>query len=153
MSTSYSRSALAALYVGLVLTVISLLVLYADRAGPNTLAEHVRSGYPDYGPERIDEAVTAYLIVLSLIGACAVVGWLVAIRATWAGKQWARWLVPGLFAVGTSVALFMLLVRDTSGDPGLAPLHGWIGMLPSVAGLAAVILIWRSSRPVDRARR
>jgi hypothetical protein len=48
-----------------------------------------------------------------------------------------------MFVVGTSIALFNLLVQDTSGDTGLPPLLGWVGLLPSLAGLAAVILLWR----------
>jgi hypothetical protein len=46
-------------------------------------------------------------------------------------------LVPG-----TGIAVFDLLVKDTSGDTGLPPLLGWIGMLPCLAGLAAVTLLW-----------
>lgn len=51
-----------------------------------------------------------------------------------------------MFALGALVALIGLLIRDTSGDTGLAPLLGWIGMLPSVAGLAAVTILWRAPR-------
>ena len=38
-----------------------------------------------------------------------------------------------------------LLIRDTSGDTGLPPLLGWAGMLPSLAGLVAVALLWSKS--------
>jgi hypothetical protein len=48
-----------------------------------------------------------------------------------------------VFALGTSVALTALLVKDTSGDTGLAPLLGWVGMLPCLAGLGAVTMLWR----------
>jgi hypothetical protein len=48
-----------------------------------------------------------------------------------------------LFALGTSIALTDLLIKDTSGDTGLPPLLGWVGMLPCLAGLLAVILLWR----------
>lgn len=47
-----------------------------------------------------------------------------------------------MFVLGTGVALFDLLVKDTSGDTGLPPLLGWTGMLPSLAGLLAVTLLW-----------
>jgi hypothetical protein len=59
------------------------------------------------------------------------------------GKRWAPWAISAMFVLGTSVALTALLVRDTSGDVGLAPMLGWIGMAPCFAGLAAVATVWR----------
>jgi hypothetical protein len=50
-----------------------------------------------------------------------------------------------MFALGTSIALTDLLIKDTSGDTGLPPLLGWAGLLPCVAGLLAVTLLWRRS--------
>lgn len=35
-------------------------------------------------------------------------------------------------------------MKRRPGDVGLAPLLGWIGVLPCVAGLAAVTMLWRS---------
>jgi hypothetical protein len=42
-------------------------------------------------------------------------------------------------------ALSALLVKDTSGDTGLAPLLGSIGVLPCIAGVVAVAMLWRPS--------
>lgn len=67
------------------------------------------------------------------------------IWATRRGKAWIRRTATVLFALGTLVALTALLVQDTSGDTGLAPLLGWIGVLPCVPGLLAVTLLWRRS--------
>ncbi|HEX5993676.1 MAG TPA: hypothetical protein VFY84_00905 [Jiangellales bacterium] len=142
--TRPARSVIAPLYVGLALTVVSLLVLYVDHATENVLAGHIRSGYPSYDQARIDAAVTTYLIYLSVVGALGILSWLFAIRATSKGRRWARWFAATMFVVGTSVALFNLLVEDTSGDTGLPPLHGWVGLLPSMAGLAAVIMLRRT---------
>ena len=50
-----------------------------------------------------------------------------------------------MFALGTGIALIDLLVKDTSGDTGLPPLLGWAGMLPCLAGLLVVTLLWRRS--------
>ena len=44
-----------------------------------------------------------------------------------------------------TVALTDLLIKDTSGDTGLAPMLGWIGILPCSAGLVAVALLWKRS--------
>ncbi|MPV37470.1 hypothetical protein GB881_10530 [Georgenia subflava] len=87
-----------------------------------------------------------YVIYLSVLGALGVAGWLGSIWAARTGRRWARWAAAGMFTLGTSVALFNLLVRDTSGDTGLPPLLGWAGMLPCVAGLVAVVLLWRRPR-------
>ena len=49
-----------------------------------------------------------------------------------------------MFVAGTAVALTALLTKDTSGEVGLAPLLGWLGMLPAGAGLVTVGLLWRT---------
>lgn len=141
--TRYARWAIAPLYIGLGLTVVSVLALYVDHATANVLAGHIRSGYPSYDQASIDAAAMTYLIYLSVVGALGILSWLFAIWATSTGRPWDGWLAAAMFVVGTSIALFNLLVEDTSGDTGLPPLLGWVGVLPSLAGLAAVILLWR----------
>ena len=149
-SMRHPRSAIAATYAGLALTLVAMLVLYVDHATANVLAGHIRAGYPSYGRARIDSAVTTYLVYLSVLGALGILSWLGTIWATSARKPWARWTATGLFAVGTSIALFNLLIEDTSGDTGLPPLLGWAGLLPCLAGLLALVLMWR--RQPQRAR-
>jgi hypothetical protein len=144
MRTSRNKpSAMAASYGGLALSVAALLVAFVDHATGNVLADHIRDGYPAYSPSRVESAVTAYLIYLSVVGTLGVMGWLATIRAVRAGKRWAPAAATVLFAVGAGVALFDLLVRDTSGDTGLPALLGWVGMLPSAAGLLAIMLLWK----------
>ena len=146
MTTAHhERSAIGAMYAGVGLTVAALIVLYVNHATANVLAGHIRAGYPTYTQARIDTAVTTYLVYLSVVGALGIICWLAAIRAVKAGKRWARGAATTLFALGTGIALFDLLVKDTSGDTGLPPLLGWAGMLPCLAGLLAVTLLWRRS--------
>jgi hypothetical protein len=133
------------MYAGLGLTVVALIVLYVDHVTANVLADHIRAGYPAYAQARIDSAVTTYLVYLSVVGALGIICWLGTIRALKAGKRWARGAATVMFALGTGIALIDLLVRDTSGDTGLPPLLGWAGMLPCLAGLLAVMLLWRRS--------
>jgi hypothetical protein len=133
------------MYAGLALTVVTLIVPYIDHATANVLANHIRAGYPTDSQARIDTAVTTYLVYLSIIGALGVICWFWTIRALTARKRWARSTATAMFALGTGIALFDLLVKDTSGDTGLPPLLGWIGMLPCLAGLVAVTLLWRRS--------
>jgi hypothetical protein len=141
--THPARSAIGAMYAGLGLTVTAIIVLYVDHATGNVLVGHIRAGYPSYGQARIDAAITTYLIYLCVFGALGVLSWLFTIWAVSTSKPWAHWVATALFASGTSIALFNLLVKDTSGDTGLPPLLGWVGMLPSLAGLLAVILVWK----------
>jgi hypothetical protein len=105
------RPATAARYAGLVLTVVVTLAPYVDRATRNVLARHIRHGYPDHPPERVDS------------------------------ETWARAAAAARLAVGGSVASAARLVEDTSGETGLPPLLRWIGMLLRPAGLAAVAIL------------
>jgi hypothetical protein len=134
------------MYAGLVLTVAAMIVAYVDHATGNVLAGHIRAGYPAYTQARIETAVTTYLVYLSVVGALGIICWLAAIWAVKAGKRWARGAATAIFALGTGIALLDLLIKDTSGDTGLPPLLGWAGMLPCLAGLLAVTLLWRRSR-------
>ncbi len=150
MTTAHhDRSVLGAMYAGLGLAVVALIVPYADHATANVLAGHIRAGYPTYTQARIDSAVTTYLVYLSVVGALGIICWIWMIWAVKAGKRWARGAATALLVLGTAVALSDLLVKDTSGDTGLPPLLGWAGMLPVLAGLLAVTLLWRRS---DRRR-
>ena len=116
MTTTYhERPAIGAMYAGLGLTVVALIVLYVDHVTANVLADHIRAGYPAYAQARIDSAVTTYLVYLSVVGALGITCWLGTIRALKAGKRWARGAATVMFALGTGIALIDLLVRDTSG--------------------------------------
>ncbi len=147
VSVNHERSAIVAMHAGVVLTLVAMIVPYVDHATANVLADHIRASYPTYSQARIDTAATTYLLYVSIIGALGVICWLWTIRVVNARKRWARGAVTAMFALGTSIALFDLLVKDTSGDTGLPPLLGWIGMLPCLAGLLAVTLLWISGDP------
>jgi hypothetical protein len=141
-----ARPAVVAMYAGLALTVIATTVPYVDRATSNTLVDHIRAGYPAYSQARIDTAATTYLVYLSVLGVLGVAGWLWTVRAVTRGRWWARGAATALFALATSVALTNLLIKDTSGDTGLPVLLGWVGILPCLPGLLAVVVLWRSPR-------
>ncbi|RFU41658.1 hypothetical protein DZF91_10825 [Actinomadura logoneensis] len=138
-----ARGALTAMYGGAVLTVGATLAAFLDRAG---LADHVRAGYPEFGQSQVDEAVTVYTVVLSIVGGLGLIGWLGTIWAARTGRRWAPWLAGVLFVGAVCFALAALTVRDTSGDVGLAPRLAWLQVLPCLAGLVAVVLLWRRPR-------
>jgi hypothetical protein len=145
VTAQHQRPAIAAMYAGLALTVMATIVPHVDHATANMLAEHIRAGYPAYTDARIDTAVTTYIVYLSVLGVLGVVGWLATISAVKAGKRCVRGGATALFALATGIALFDLLVQDTSGDTGLPPLLGWVGMAPCLAGLLAVALLRRNA--------
>ncbi|HEY6738483.1 MAG TPA: hypothetical protein VI076_06500 [Actinopolymorphaceae bacterium] len=145
-TTPHPRTALAAMYVGLGLTVVALIVPFTG----DVLADHIRAGYPDYTQAQVDSAVTTGLVVLSVVGVLGIVGWLWTIRAVETGKRWARLAASALFVLGTCTALATLFVEDTSGDTGFPLLVGGIGTLPCLAGLVAVALLWRGPSPEQR---
>lgn len=141
---------LAMTSAGLLLTLAGLAVLYVDRLNGNVLAAHIQDGYPEYSRSRVQDAATTYLVYLSAVGLIGVVGWVVTLRLVVRQRRSAPWVAAGLFVLGTGIALFDLMVRDTSGDTGLAPLLGWVGLLPSLAGLALVVMLIRSSLHLER---
>jgi hypothetical protein len=132
---------------GLGLTVIAAIAPYVDRATTRLLADHIRAGYPDYTQIRVDSAVDLYVALLSVIGALGAAAWLWAMWSVKAGTGWARPVATVLLALGTGVGLVGLLTTDTSGDTGLPPALGWMGLAPCLAGLVAVGLMWWNGRP------
>lgn len=133
---------MAAIWVGLALTVIATTIPYGDRAASDTLADHIQAGYPTYSHGRIDTAATTYLVYLTVIGVAGVVAWLASARALQAGKWWARAAATATFLVAICIAVTDVLIKDTSGDTGLPPHIAWAGILPCVPGLFVVIVLW-----------
>lgn len=137
--------AVIAMYVGLALTVVATVVPFIDR---DVLADHIRAGYPGYRDERVNSATTAYLIYLTVVGALGVAGWLSTIRIT---KRWGRGapiVTTVMFLLGSGVALTNLFVNESSGERALPASLGVVGVVPAVAGLVAVALVWKASASV-----
>ncbi|MEV0268051.1 hypothetical protein AB0H43_04680 [Hamadaea sp. NPDC050747] len=138
------RWVVATMYAGLGLTVLASVVPFAAR---NLLAEHIQAGYPAYDRGQVDSAVGLALTLLTVVGVLGVLAW---IGTTWAvqrDKRWARPVATVMFLVGASLGLTGLLTRDTSGDTGLPATLGLLGLVPSLAGLLAVALLWIGRRP------
>lgn len=82
----------------------------------------------------------------------------------WAGAAWRAlpnrrgsypWLEPASLDQSVDSSGHMipaLLSHDSSGEVGVAPLLGWIGMLPPLAGLAAVGMLWATPAARDEPR-
>lgn len=146
------RTVLVVMWIGLFLTVVATGYPFVDRATTHLLADHIRAGYPTYTQTRIDSAVSTYLVLLSVVGGLGVLGWLGTTWAVKVGKRWARPAATVMLVLGAGVGLVGLLAQDTSGGTGLPPTLGWLGMLPSVAGVVAVVLLWtRDTGPAPSA--
>lgn len=136
--------AVAALYLGLLLTALATVAPWVDQATTGVLAHHVRAGYPGYSDGQVESAVARWLAILTVVGVLGTAGWVGSIWAVRVGKPWARWLAVALFLAGAAVALAAVMTRDTSGDVGLAPQLGLVGVLPSLAGAVAVVRLFRA---------
>jgi hypothetical protein len=145
-------STLTAMSAGLILTIVATVVPFLRTPTGELIARHVRAGYPSYDDRQVGAAVMIYLVGLAVVGVLGTACWVVSIVATHAGKRWVPWVATVAFVVGTGIALFDLSIRDTSGDTGLPPLVGWIGVLPSVAGFVAVLLLWLRRSSATRTR-
>ncbi|HJF77015.1 MAG TPA: hypothetical protein K8V63_09715 [Brevibacterium linens] len=139
MNRQYSRSTYVALWVGLGLTVLAIV---SAQLGRPLIGEHIRSGYPSMPQAEITSGVNFYAASLTIVGVLGVLGWVATIWRAHRGSRRIRWAAVVLALTGTSVAAFALLVQDTSGDTGLPPLIGTIGLLPCAAGLIAVVLMF-----------
>ncbi|GAA2074869.1 hypothetical protein GCM10009840_05760 [Pseudolysinimonas kribbensis] len=144
MNTSLSsRAPMVTMTSGLVLTVVATVVPFVGRPPGSLIAEHLRAGYPGYSESQIAAAVGIYLIALTVVGALGVVTWIVSMLVARRYVGAARWVCAAAFVVGTGIALFDASIRDTSGDTGLPLPVGVLGLLPSIAGAVALVLVWR----------
>lgn len=163
MPTNPGRAAAGVMGAGLALTALATVIPFLGNPVGRVIADHVHAGYPSYGPARLAVAVTMYLTGLVIVGGLGLVTWAACILLARSRLPVARWVAAAAFVVGTSTALFDLSVRDTSGDTGLPLPVGLLGVLPSVPGAVAVVLLWRgrnrlsstgtrSVRPASRSR-
>ncbi|WP_030159351.1 hypothetical protein [Glycomyces sp. NRRL B-16210] len=137
---------LLAMYLGLALTAIAAVAPLIDIATVDTLTDHVRQAYPDWPASEVGKDRDAIATYLAATGGLGLVCWLVAIGAVATGRRWARGLVTALFAVGTLIALTNMSLGGEGYDTILPPAYGALGLLPCLAGLAAVILVWRKDK-------
>lgn len=137
-----------AMVAGLILNVIATIAPVVDVATVDTLSDHVRAAYPAWGPALVDADRNAMLIYLVVTGALGIVSWLCVIRAVVADKRWAPIAATSAFAVGALLALMNLTLGGGQYHVILPTGYGVLTLLPSLAGLVAVVSLWR--RPAGR---
>src|SRR5690606_19100419 len=143
ISPSTRGKAFLALLAGLGLTVASTLYIAIDALTTNRLTNHIRDAYPNWSQDDIDAdrlAITIYLLGFGVLGAIA---WLWCASLVQRGKPSARLAVTVTFIVGTGLAMINATQSGEAYEQIVPTPYGVVGLLPSLAGLAAVWLIWR----------
>lgn len=138
-----TRGAMVAMYTGLALTVLAMLGLVRYLASTDGLTEHLHEVYEGYASPPDEAGVAAYLFTL---GALGVLGWLWMLWAVRRQKRWAPPVATVLFLLAGVVALANLTVEEY-GQTILPTSIGLAGLLPCIAGLVAVVLLWRRHVP------
>jgi hypothetical protein len=134
-----ARRAVAAMYVGLALTVIAMIVPIVEQTSTDTLSRHLHDVYAGYDVDApAASAVVAYLVT---IGGLGIVAWLWTLWAIRRRKRWVRPAATALFLLAGAIALADLTVQEY-GRTILPTQLGLVGLLPCIAGLLAVILLW-----------
>ncbi|GAC85122.1 hypothetical protein [Gordonia paraffinivorans] len=139
-STANTRVVTGLTALGAVLTALVAIIPFGMR---DVLTDHIRHGYPDFTPDEIDTAATAYLGILGIMGAVGVVAWLTSAWLIRRGTRHARTIVSTIFAAAVAVTATLVFIEDTSGEVGLAPAVGWMQLVPCVVGVIVVALLWR----------
>lgn len=139
------------MYVGLALTALAALAPLVDIATVDTLSGHVRDAYPDWGPQLVEADRNAIAIYLAATGVLGTLGWLLTTWAITTRKRWARTATTVGFAAGILVALTNLGMSGEQYEVIVPHAYGALTLLPCLAGLAAVVSVWRHGRPAPRA--
>jgi hypothetical protein len=140
----------AAMYIGLALTVLATLAPLVDVATIDTLSQHVRDAYPGWGPALVRDDRNAMVIYLLITGGLGIITWLWTIWAVTTRRRWARLAATTAFAAGAGVALLNLTLGGGHYHTILPLVYGLLTLLPALAGLAAVVSMWRTGRGVTR---
>ncbi|MCT2586905.1 hypothetical protein [Actinophytocola gossypii] len=146
MTTTSERVRPTAMYVGLGLTILATLVPVLDIATVDTLAGHVRDAYPDWGADDVRKDRDAIAIYLVGTGALGIVLWVLTIRAFTGGRRWARAAMTAACGAGLLVALTNLSLGGDHYDVVVPYGYGVLTLLPCLAGLVAVVSVWRPAR-------
>lgn len=137
------RPELKVMYVGLLLTVVAALVPLVDLVLTDIVGGRVRAAYPDWPANVVAterNAIVGWLVVSGLLG---VGGWLMSIRGVARARRWARPVAASWFLLGAALACLNLTVSGEEYDIIVPPVFGALTVLPVLAGLVAIVHLWR----------
>ena len=134
------RQAISALYAAVALELLGAAVPIVDLVTRGALGAHLQALYSPYGVPAPDAlVVVAYLVAVGVVGALV---WLATIWVVRRSQRWARVLATVALLGALAMAGADLTVSEY-GQPILPTWLGLVGLLPCVAGLVAVVLLWR----------
>jgi hypothetical protein len=137
---SASRGAVGALYGAVALELLGAAVPIVDLGTRGAVAAHLQALYSPYGVSAPDASVVViYLVAVGVVGALV---WLATIRMLRRRWRWARLFATVALLCALAIAGADLTVSEY-GLPILPTWLGLVGLLPSLAGLVAVVLLWR----------
>lgn len=135
--------AVPVMWIGLVLTVLAAAAPLLDRVSTGTIEAHVRATYPQWPDESVQADTTALVVGLAIFGTLGIIGWLLTIRAVLREWRWARGLTTAWWLAALTVT-FTVALAPADPYEQLAPIGiGLITILPCLAGLVAVVQLWR----------
>ncbi|AJC52706.1 hypothetical protein GZL_09315 [Streptomyces sp. 769] len=133
------------MYTGMALTAITtILVPVFIALATDDYTDYISVAYPKLGAEKVSNYQQTMVIYLVVNGAVGILAWLWTLRSAKKGKRSVPVVASVVFALGLVLALFNLLIKDSTGYAALSPLLGIAGLLPCAAGLAAVVMLWRA---------
>jgi hypothetical protein len=138
------RLEVTAMGVGLLLTLVMVVALVIDQTSNNSIADHVDALY---GPLNLHPDPNVLFGILYLASVIGVLLWVSMIWGVARQKAWARVVVSMVFLAATSLALLVLFVSEFGSRIFPAPV-GILSLVPGVAGLVAVVLLWTPGRAV-----
>ena len=141
-SAQTRNPALPAMWTGLVLTVLAALAPVLDLLAAGTIEAHVRTTYPDWPDEWVQADTTAIAVGLGVIGLLGVISWLIILRATIRGRRWPTIVATVVWVLAATVTA--ATTAPAGAYDQLVPMGlALITALPCLAGLVAVVQLWR----------
>jgi hypothetical protein len=141
----YRRGAVMAMSLGLLLTVVTLVASIIDQASLHSIADHVQALYAPYN---LHPDPSLLFTIVYMTGSFGIIMWLATIRGVVRQKRWPRYVAVFLCLAATSAALLNLLAAEY-GTRIFPTVWGVLGLLPCIAGLVAVVLMWTPGRAVQ----
>jgi hypothetical protein len=135
MRQSPSHSVAVAVGLSLVLVVVAVV----DQVGGRGLAEHAAAIYAPAGTKPAPGLLYGLVYTVAVVD---LVLWFLVFRVVRAQRRWASGLAV-VVTVITAVLAVTLLVSSEYGARIFPPLWGVLAALPAVAGVVAVVLLFR----------
>lgn len=134
------RTAALFMYAGAALSLASGIITAVSGAA---LRAGIHHAFPRYSPSQVRAVASAEIIYSAVYALVLIFLWLLVAWASRAGKAWARIIGSILFGLNTILLIVTLVTRATAGIAPHLSASAVLTVLTWVAGLGAVIMLWR----------